>query len=328
MNAAGLVAMVALGVVAAEPPANPPQIPAQFSAPFQYEPGLVGFFHQDDTNKRYAQSFSDHQLPGRLSNASTMGLLQNWSFVATTGSLHITVNRVCRAEQGAHYQNFFGWLGEPGVKYVGACVPALHGCPERPCKVWGMIGGGAGGNAAGQEICVDDDNYPVLLKVGKGREWLFGAPVSVGPPPEHVFKLGPFCDKPAPACKKGAVQKLEAVIFHPRGKYNIAGQDVGDMLGDTFFLCAAGPNTSSAGQVRVQGSPYGTSYNVIYRVYLTGSAAAGVRGRVEVVARGVVRLRPVCALQRIPTEMHWERKVPGRAGGCHRLQRPLRPVLG
>ena len=237
-------AIVALGVLAAAPLPLLPQIPAQFSAPFQYEPGLVGFFHQDDTNQRMAQSFGDHQLPGRLSNASTV-LSQNWSFIATAGSMHVTVNRVCRVEQGARYTNYFGWLTQPGVKFLGACTPTQKGCPKRACNVWGLAG--AGGKMS-EEICVDDDNNPVVLKMS-GREFLFGLPLTVAPPPESVFKLGPYCDKPAPPCEGGAVQKLEAVVFHPRGKYNIAGQDVGDLLGDTFFLCAAGPKAQSAGQL-------------------------------------------------------------------------------
>lgn len=36
-------------------------------------------------------------------------------------------------------------------------------------------------------------------------------------------------------------------MFHPAGNTNIAGQDVGDVLGDTMFLCLAGPNASSGG---------------------------------------------------------------------------------
>lgn len=238
MTTAAAIAMAAL---AAPPPPKLPQIPAQFSCPFQYAPGIVGMFHQDDTNQRSCQTFSDHELPGGLSKVSTGGLLQNWTLVAASGSMHITVNGVCRARRGERYLNYFGWLStQPGVKFIGRTT-----VNSRQCNAWGVSAGPSA--VGGREICVDDDNNPVVLKNGKS-EWLFGLPLTVGPPPESVFRLGPYCDKPTPPCEGGAVQRLDAVVFHPRDKYDLAGQDVGDLLGDAFFLCSTGPQANSAGQ--------------------------------------------------------------------------------
>jgi hypothetical protein len=71
--------------------------------------------------------------------------------------------------------------------------------------------------------------------------------VSVGPPPESAFALSPYCGVPSPACTDASVVPLVAVVFHPANNTNIAGQDVGDLLGDTMFLCFSGPGARSGG---------------------------------------------------------------------------------
>lgn len=71
--------------------------------------------------------------------------------------------------------------------------------------------------------------------------------IAIGPPPESAFALSQYCGIPSPGCPGGAATPLVAVVFHPAGNTNIAGQDVGDVLGDTMFLCLAGPNASSGG---------------------------------------------------------------------------------
>eukprot|EP01060_Flectonema_neradi_P010338 TRINITY_DN17435_c0_g1_i2.p1 TRINITY_DN17435_c0_g1~~TRINITY_DN17435_c0_g1_i2.p1 ORF type:complete len:399 (+),score=83.38 TRINITY_DN17435_c0_g1_i2:563-1759(+) len=50
-----------------------------------------------------------------------------------------------------------------------------------------------------------------------------------------------------PACRPKnsppVVQDMEMYIFHPSKNWNISGQDVADLVGDTFFVCADSTNT-------------------------------------------------------------------------------------
>eukprot|EP00040_Diaphanoeca_grandis_P016258 m.83820 g.83820 ORF g.83820 m.83820 type:complete len:451 (-) comp25675_c0_seq2:185-1537(-) len=220
----------------------PTDVPPQFTAPFQYEPGLVGTFYQDATNTRYAMNFLDRQLPGHLSKVNTNGLTQNWTMVATTKHTNVIDNGVCRVVN-EQFQDFFGWVSNPNAVFIGQTT-----FDHRACNHWGLPEPNQPGKNA-IEVCLDlQTNVPVVLVIGTHTEWIFGEPVQIGPPKQSAFDVRSVCDSVPPACPNGVVESLEAVVFHPRGMYNIAGQDVGDLLGDTFFLCAAGPSATSAGQ--------------------------------------------------------------------------------
>lgn len=289
-----------------------PQLPSQFSVPFEYSPGLVGSFYQDQSRRRSAFEFSEDQLPGHLSKCSSAGLVQNWSFISNATSTYGTVNRVCRRQEG-QYTDYFGWVSGPNSLFVGnATGQSLHG-QRVPCSVWclqtpspysssplsssqcsgatlerlcgraqkasrgdcfsccgshqrqlqqagcaqadfdAFCAGGAPAQPSKSkcalEICLDASSRPVQLELGGKQTWRFDPDGFVpGLAPEHKFTKGPYCDKPEPPCPNGAVQTIDAVLFHPRGKYNLAGQDVGDLLGDTFFLCATGSSASSGGK--------------------------------------------------------------------------------
>ena len=289
-----------------------PQLPPQFSVPFEYAPGLVGTFYQDQSRSRSAFEFSEDRLPGHLSKCSSAGLMQNWSFITNATSTYGTVNRVCRRQEGK-YTDYFGWVSGPGSLFVGSATGQSLRGQRVPCSVWclqtpspesssqqlsssqchdtlgslcgraqkastgdclsccgshqqqlqhsgcaeadfdAFCAGGApaqpGRSKCALEIYLDASSRPVQLELSGGKQtWRFDPDGFVpGPPPEQKFVKGPYCDKPEPACPNGEIKTIDAVLFHPRGKYNLAGQDVGDLLGDTFFLCTTGSSASSGG---------------------------------------------------------------------------------
>jgi hypothetical protein len=101
------------------------------------------------------------------------------------------------------------------------------------------------------KLCVNADSEPVVLALnehGLGELLEFGQPFVAGQPPASAFASPPGCGQPGPTCPDGASVRMEVVVFHPTNMFDIAGQDVADWLGDTMFLCLAGPNATSAGQ--------------------------------------------------------------------------------
>lgn len=135
------------------------------------------------------------------------------------------------------------WVSEPASVYLGSTT-----YEGRACDVWATS---SDPKTAAVELCVDAQNNPVGMVTrghGEATTLSFGLPLTRGPPPESAFQVPSTCGRPGPTCENGANVPLEAVVFHPTHQLDIAGQDVADRLGDTMFLCLAGPNASSAGQ--------------------------------------------------------------------------------
>eukprot|EP00035_Acanthoeca_spectabilis_P031346 m.13729 g.13729 ORF g.13729 m.13729 type:complete len:435 (+) comp4704_c0_seq1:40-1344(+) len=237
-----------LGPLRAGPAPPKPQLPTQWSAPFSFsEAGFKsnnGRFNQDGVNQRYAYSFVDNTLPGRTPIPVPVGTEQTWAMMANATVSTTTVNDVCRIPSPtAHFVDLFGWVSEPASVYLG---PTTY--EGRACDVWATS---SDPKTAAVELCVDAQNNPVGMVTrghGEATTLSFGLPLTRGPPPESAFQVPSTCGHPGPTCENGANVPLEAVVFHPTHQLDIAGQDVADRLGDTMFLCLAGPNASSAGQ--------------------------------------------------------------------------------
>lgn len=188
-------------------------------------------------------TFDFEGLPNRPDIKLPKSLTQHWFSFTNASTTFITVDNVCRPESQARYTDYFGWLDNPGTYFVGNA--SVSG---RPCAVWALKNLQPGVDI---EMCVADGTTPVAIQIvtgSKKRDMYFGSPMHAGPPPAAAFDVGSICEHPPPPCPDGRVESLEATVFHPKGQFDIAGQDVGDTLGDTMFLCIAGPGASSAGQ--------------------------------------------------------------------------------
>lgn len=194
---------------------------------------------------RYALSFVERVLPGANPLPLPPGTGQNWTQVVNLTMASMQQNGVCRPEGGGggRFTDLFAWVNHGSTAHFeGATV-----YKGRACNVWAST---ADPKTAPLKLCVDaTSSDPVVLDMHQGTVlYEFGTPITRGPPPEAAFTVPATCGKPAVPCPAHGVIPLRAVVFHPAGKLDIAGQDVGDVLGDTTFMCIAGPNASSGGK--------------------------------------------------------------------------------
>eukprot|EP00036_Acanthoecidae_sp_10tr_P011411 CAMPEP_0182922436 /NCGR_PEP_ID=MMETSP0105_2-20130417/4794_1 /TAXON_ID=81532 ORGANISM="Acanthoeca-like sp., Strain 10tr" /NCGR_SAMPLE_ID=MMETSP0105_2 /ASSEMBLY_ACC=CAM_ASM_000205 /LENGTH=439 /DNA_ID=CAMNT_0025060051 /DNA_START=133 /DNA_END=1452 /DNA_ORIENTATION=+ len=231
-------------------PPPKPVVPTEWTAPLALdESGLSlngGRWNQDTANSRYSYSFSDGTLPGRGARPPVQvppGTQANYSIAANATAMGESVNGVCRfPSPTARYADLFGWMREYAFYEGDTTVDG------RVCQVWASSDDP---KTAAAKLCVESNGDPVVLLV-QGRAsaemFHFGVPVLRGPPPPEALDIPAECGRPGPTCPNGKAAALEVVVFHPAGKLDIVGQDVADILGDTMFLCLAGPNATSAGQ--------------------------------------------------------------------------------
>jgi hypothetical protein len=189
----------------------------------------------DADNKRENLTWSFQSQYGNLTQ-HFRGLILNTTYMIQNGR--------CEEDPGESFQNMFAWV--PLSKFVGTQTlgPLFE---NRTCDMWSLEVPFVGNLS----ICVQQNEIPVLYAISSNssntievEQIYFGKDLNTTAPPASEFVPPPNCFVPDPPCPNGAVAELEAFIFHPAHMFDLINEDVGDLLGDTVFICNDVNNTS------------------------------------------------------------------------------------
>lgn len=193
---------------------------------------------QDDDNKLFAQSF---RVENRFAPASYAGsgksFFNTTSVTTSTGSFDV-MNGLCYPmDYGgtpSTYTNMWQWV-PLSRRRADAVVDGTE------CAVWAL-------SLAGVDLLVavgKDSETPVEYNISNTKanySYSFRfVSFAEGADPDVLRGFDEAACASPPTCAEpgatGAVTTADAYIFHPENNFNISNQDVGDALGDTFFVC-------------------------------------------------------------------------------------------
>lgn len=237
------------------PPVRRPRIPKCFTAPVRNNGSMI----MGNSNSTFAYDASKRIIVFNMTSPNPVApnldpplVSQSLVYQAThTWMLQGgSEEGVCRQFVANGFHDMFAWAGNPLLSAYGG-QEEIRG---RPCTRWRLRFSRPN---QGISLCADGD-IPVQLEFQFQRRgktaWMaleFG-PITAGDSVDRaVFEKPPQCETLAPACKAAErTVDLEAYVFHPGmsvGDYDLAGQDVADLLGDAAFICIdrTQSNTSS-----------------------------------------------------------------------------------
>jgi hypothetical protein len=212
-----------------------PSIAPQFSADIDYEmqddssfPAkiLASSIMYDSTLLR-SRSHIVQQVP-QLGDDAIINMSQ---FAYSNDTIMTVQNGQCLSASGSSagggFFAQFGWLAL--ADHVGSTSVAGRICDLYNYTVPAV---------ASLSICLDGDE-PIQMNITQSsysqvqtyRNFRRETDAATLAPPT-------ICDGPPEACGSGNITKRTLYIFHPDNNFNMAGQDVADLLGDATFLCS------------------------------------------------------------------------------------------
>ena len=219
-----------------------PSIPSRFRADMKDVSASAmagagaGVFAQDVSQKVLSVA-EERSFPFGTQHFRNL-ILESKSYTITGGN-----HSICRHLPMFGLQKFvdmFGWVSNPLLsEYAGERTVA-----GRKCSLWLLRSNHS------MSLCADGD-IPVELNMTLSysgipgtTSYQFGTVVTGDQVPESLFVTPEACKKLAPPCESGRGQGpvlLDAYVFHPAmttADYNIEDQDIADLEGDAFFICA------------------------------------------------------------------------------------------
>ena len=220
-----------------------PRVPRRFRADTKFwsNPAMAavgpGMFAQD-ADEKVLRIEEVRSFPFGKQYFSNL-LLATEAYTITGGN-----HSICRQLPMFGMQKFvdiFAWAANPLLsEYAGERTVAGRGCSQ-----WQLRS-----KNHSLSLCADGD-IPVELNMSSSisgipsaTSYQFGPLVTGDQVPQSLFVKPAACEELAPPCESGRGKGpvlLEAYVFHPAmstGDYNIEDQDIADLEGDAFFICA------------------------------------------------------------------------------------------
>ena len=220
-----------------------PRVPRRFRADTKFvsNPAMAGVgpgMFAQDADEKFLRIEEVRSFPFGNQYFSNL-LLANEAYTITGGN-----HSICRRLPMFGMQKFvdlFAWAASPLLsEYAGERTVA-----GRVCSQWQLRS-----KNHSLSLCADGD-IPVELNmtssisgIPSATSYQFGPLVTGEQVPQSLFVKPDACEELAPPCESGRGKGpvvLEAYVFHPAistGDYNIEDQDIADLEGDAFFICA------------------------------------------------------------------------------------------
>lgn len=150
--------------------------------------------------------------------------------------LHVNGASVLIAEKAGAFEDLFNWL-----RFASSCGKVEHKGQSLDCWRLSIHSGSLG---LSNQLLLDASSSPVFLENNVTQDsvehsaryefWEFDAGATL-PWVWEAFSEDAFL-RPM-TCPDGEPYNTTMYIFHPKHQFDIAGQDLADLVGDTVFVC-------------------------------------------------------------------------------------------